>query len=67
MIRYEKSGKITIKKFDAAMILLMRRCLRNKSLIFFGLSSDNSFNHKLQLESFQARMLVDDRIKLEIH
>ena len=27
-----------IKKFDAAMILVMRRCLRNYLLIFFGLT-----------------------------
>ena len=27
-----------IKKVDAAIILVMRRCLRNYSLIFFGLT-----------------------------
>ena len=28
-----------IKKVDAAIILVMRRCLRNYLLIFFGLTS----------------------------
>ena len=32
-----------IKKVDAAIILVMRRCLRNYLLIFFGLRDDSKF------------------------
>ena len=36
-----------IKKVDAATILVMRRCLRNYLLIFFGLTSTTGVVHLL--------------------